>query len=330
MFLDKYIAEKGPTTDYDIFANNISIDVVIPTNDLFLAQYTNQGFNAMDIIVKLLAIENYYGMNDYGFSLYNKMQKKRVGENWEKRFKDLIKSVEENGLMNIKSIDTDINYSIHDGAHRLALAIFHNVKDLNVKVFNTSLLRRNYGIEWFYENGFDLVEIAIIMNKFNEVKERLNDPYYSIFWPPARNIFEKLEEELPKVEEGISVVDKEIIKLPRDTFKIFMYDVYNTDDIAKYKLDLKYQYLMNSLNKDSFKDDTLPFVVVRTKLDNPDFKMKALTGLPQSKATMRIKKQIRNDNSSLITDYYYDIIMHMTDNTIQNDDVKKILTRVKK
>ena len=57
--------------------------------------------------------------------------------------------------------------------------------------------------------------------------------------------------------------------------------------------------------------------------------MKGLTGLPQSKKTMRIKKQIRKDNSELITDYYYDIIMHMTDNTIQNRDLEKILKKVK-
>ena len=64
-------------------------------------------------------------------------------------------------------------------------------------------------------------------------------------------------------------------------------------------------------------------------MNDPDFKMKGLTGLPQSKKTMRIKKQIRSNNSNLITDYYYDIIMHMTDNTIQNKDVQKILCKVK-
>ena len=167
------------------------------------------------------------------------------------------------------------------------------------------------------------------MNKFKEVESKLNDPYYAIFWTPARNIFEKLEEELPKVESGIEIVDRELIRLPRDKFKKFMYDVYETDDIAKYKLDLKYQHLMMSLEKDNYTSETLPFVVVKTRLHDPDFRMKGLTGLPQSKKTMRIKKQIRNNNESLITDYYYDIIMHMTDNTIQNDDVAKILTKVK-
>lgn len=329
MFLDKYIEKTGKTTDCDIFKNGISIDITIPTNDLFLAQYDNGNFNAMDVIVKLLAIENYYGMNDFGFNLYNKMQEKRIGQNWEERFKTLIKSVEEKGLIDLHSIDTDISYSIHDGAHRLALAIFHGVKEMKIKTFNTELLRRRYGIEWFYENGFTEEEIEIIMNKFQEVESKLNDPYYTIFWTPARSIFGKLEDELPKVESGIEIVDSKLLRLPRDNFKKFMYDVYETDDIASYKLDLKYQHLMFSLDKDNYTSSTLPFVVVKTKLHDPDFRMKGLTGLPQSKKTMRMKNQIRDNNKSLITEYYHDIIMHMTDNTIQNNDVAKILAKVK-
>ena len=329
MFLDKYIAEKGISTDYKLFGEDIYTDVIVSTKDLFLAQFDNGDYNAMDVIVKILAIENYYGLNDYGFNLYNKMQEKRVGENWETRFKTLIKSVEDNGLMDVKSIDTDINYSIHDGAHRLALSIYHNVDKIKIRVYNTDILRRRYGIEWFSNNDFTNDEISIILKKFKEVVTKLNDPYYSIFWPPARNIFNKLENEITNVETGISTIDKEILFLPRDKFRKFMYDVYETDDIAKEKLDLKYKYLNNSLDKDNYSEDKLPLVVMRVKLDDPDFRLKGLTGLPQSKKTMRIKKKLRNDNSNFVTDYYYDIIMHMTDNTYQNDDVAKILTKVK-
>ena len=329
MFLDKYIEENGKTTDYDIFKDNISIDVVVPTNDLFLAQFADGDFNAMDVVVKLLAIENYYGLNNFGFDLYNKMQMKRIGENWEDRFKKLIKSVEDNGLVDISSIDTDINYSIHDGAHRLALAIFHNVDAIKIKLFNTSVLRRKYGIDWFIDNGFTDEEISIIISKFKEIVNKINEPYYTIFWPPARNIFDKLEKEIETVEDGIEIIDKEVIALPREKFKNFMYDVYSTDDIAKFKLDLKYQHLNESLDKDKYSEEKLPFVAMKVKLENPDFRMKGLTGLPQSKKTMRIKKQIRNNNEQYVTDYYYDIIMHMTDNTYQNDDVEKIITKVK-
>lgn len=86
---------------------------------------------------------------------------------------------------------------------------------------------------------------------------------------------------------------------------------------------------MNSLSKDGYSSEKLPIVILQTILDIPDFKMKGLTGLPQSKKTMRLKKQVRAQNSPLITEYYYDIIMHMTDNNIQNEDVGKILKKIK-
>ncbi len=326
MYLDKYIEENGKITDYGIFKNNgISGVVTIPTSDLFLAQFKNGIYNAVDIVVKYMAIENYYGCNNNGFNLYNKMQHMRIKENWEDRFKNLINKIEKNGYRAESLIETDINYSIHDGAHRLAMALLMGKKNINVKVFNTQLYRRDYDIAWFINNGFTTEEINQIQVKLKEILQRINEPYYCIFWPPARNIFHKLEQDIVSVEDGVFIQDKKVIHLPRNMFKKFIYDIYSTDDIAQYKLDLKYQHLMASLEKDNYSSDYLPIEMISTILDIPDFKMKGLTGLPQSKKTIRLKKQVRTNNCNFISDYYYDIIMHMTDNNIQNEEVKLIL-----
>lgn len=37
MFLDKYIEENGMHTDYPVFGNSDHVDLLISTNDLFLA-----------------------------------------------------------------------------------------------------------------------------------------------------------------------------------------------------------------------------------------------------------------------------------------------------
>lgn len=329
MFLDKYIKENGKLTDYGVFKEDgISGIVTIPVSDLFLAQFKNGIYNAVDVVVKYMAIENYYGCNNNGFNLYNKMQRMRIKENWEERFKNLINEIERNGYSDESLVETDINYSIHDGAHRLAMALFMGIKNINVRVFNTDLHRRDYDITWFINNGFTAEEINQIQEKLNEILKKINEPYYCIFWTPARNIFHKLEHDIVSVEDGVFIQDKKVIELPRNIFKKFIYEIYSTDDIAPYKLDLKYQHLMASLEKDNFSSDYLPIEVVSTILDIPDFKMKGLTGLPQSKKTMRLKKQVRAKNCDLISDYYYDIIMHMTDNNIQNEDVKLILRKV--
>lgn len=86
---------------------------------------------------------------------------------------------------------------------------------------------------------------------------------------------------------------------------------------------------MQSMDMDGYQDEKYTVFVMELKIDNPDFRLKPLSGLPQSRSTMRLKKKIRDSFKEKITDYYYDIIMHLTDNQLQNDAVKKIINDVK-
>lgn len=326
MFLDKYILENGCGSDFPIFQNNDHTIITMPTNDLFLAQFVNDTYNAYDIIVKYLAIEQFYGNNDFGFDLYNKMQKIRTGKDWQKRFEELIKSFE-SGCDENSCIETDLNYSIHDGAHRTAIAIYNGIESLNVKLFNTYLYRRSYGFDWFLRNNFTTEEKEIILNKYDELYRKNNKPYYCILWSPSRELFEIIEEKLLTEDQITEICSSQIVYVPKDEFKKFIYDIYSTDDIKKEKLNIKYDKIMNSMLKDNYSPDFYPIKVMKIIMKNPNFRVKPITGLPQSKTTMQLKTNIRDEYQSLITDYYYDIIMHMTDNTIQNNDVEKILNR---
>lgn len=329
MRLSEYIDENGNHTNEKIFSERSSVDVFVNTEDLFMAQFINGNYNAMDVIVKYLAIENYFGLNNFGFNLYNEMQNARIGEIWELRFKDLIKSFEEKGYDNNFPIETDINYSIHDGAHRLALAMFLNIKKIKVRAFNASLTRKLYGLDWFSSNGFDDQKIEYIRTKYNEILNKFNTPYYCILWPPAYDEFSSIEKEIMSSDSIHSVVSKKDIMLNLTELKNLIYEVYSTDDIAKEKLDFKYQSIINSLQKKYEGNGLFSLKVFELILKNPDFKMKLLTGLPQSKASMEIKSDIRKTYSKYITDYQYDIIIHMTDNSYQNEEVKKILIKRK-
>ena len=162
MWLDKYIKEVKLATDFPVFNGGEFFCTRLHATDLFLCQYLNGEFNALDVVVKYIAIECYYGINDYGMNLYRKMQTKRVNEDWTERFDNLIKSFEHGIDMN-SWIKTDVNYSIHDGAHRLALSLYHGYKTVPVKIFNVEISRRYYGINWFIENGFTDQEIEIIL-----------------------------------------------------------------------------------------------------------------------------------------------------------------------
>ena len=324
MWLEKYIKEVGVATDYPKFNGEECVFVNLKATDLFLAQYYNGEFNAIDIVVKILAIEDYYKMNDFGFELYRKMQLKRVGEDWTERFIKLIKSFE-NGIDMESWIKTDLYYSIHDGAHRLALALYHGYEDVPVRVFNVEVQRRYYGINWFRENGFSEKEIALITAKLNEVLHKCRKPYFCILWPPARFQFANIVNCLEDTQEGIHIVNQFEMQFTRGALKKFIYDVYETDDIMKYKLDLKYQHMMNSMDTDNYAEKLYMIYVIELQIDNPDFRLKPLSGLPQSRTTMRIKKKIRDMFKDKVTDYYYDIIMHLTDNQLQNDAVEEII-----
>lgn len=324
MWLEKYIKEVGSATDYPKFNGKDCIYVNLKATDLFLAQYHDCEFNAIDIVVKFLAIENYYKKNDFGFELYRKMQMKRVGEDWTERFVKLIQSFE-NGIDMESWVKTDLHYSIHDGAHRLALALFHGYEDIPVRVFNVEVQRRYYGINWFRENDFSEKEISLIMSKLNELLHKCRKPYFCILWSPARLQFANIANCVEDIEEGIHIVDQFGMKFTRETLKKFIYDVYETDDIMKYKLDLKYQHMMMSMEADNYNENLYGIHVIKLQIDAPDFRLKPLSGLPQSRTTMRIKKKIREMFKEKVTDYYYDIIMHLTDNQLQNNAVEEII-----
>lgn len=327
MFLSKYVKEVGMMTDYPKFNGGEFLDVNLTTTDLFLAQYVNNDFNAVDVAVKYLAIENYYGKNTYGFELYRKMQIKRIGENWTERFKNLIRSFE--GGMDMTSwIEADVNYSIHDGAHRLALALYHNYDNIHVRVFDVEVQRRTYNLEWFVDNGFTNEEIHLIHLKLMELLNTSRKPYYCILWPPARNCYWQIIQQFEQIEHGVHITNCDCLDVPKKDFKKFIYSIYETDDIMQYKLDLKYQRMLESLKIDKYQPTTYQMLIVKFTIDNPDFRLKPITGLPQSKATMRMKKQIRGDFRNKITNYYYDIMMHVTDNEIQNSDVQRIINEI--
>ena len=137
--------------------------------DLIKAQFYRDSFQAFDTIVRLLAVENYYGINNYGMNLYIKMQQKRGSyeDHNEASFRQLIQSWDKNGYDDSYRIEVDRKMVLYDGSHRLALAIYHGVENISVKAIFSDIGCRNYGIDWFAQNGFTEEEIDIINRRFS-------------------------------------------------------------------------------------------------------------------------------------------------------------------
>lgn len=156
------------------------VEIYFDTVSLFKRTLGNKLNNA-DLIIRLLAIDNYFGKNDYGFEIYKNMQQVRIKTNneiiiknreWEKEFRELIKSFEINGYINDYPVEISKDFRVFNGAHRLCCALAFNIKKIPV-TFTREYIDRiwyDYSMDWFKNNGLSSVEKYIIQ-KYNELKD---------------------------------------------------------------------------------------------------------------------------------------------------------------
>lgn len=153
---------------YKITVKHMTYDV----EEIFIQQNLLSGYNRLDTVVRYLAIEEYYGKNNYGFNLYKKMQGKRINEEYVKgsveRFRALIESWDKKGYNSSSEITLDNNNFLIDGSHRLALALYHRISNISCKVYKKNTVIE-YGISWFVQNGFTVEEMKIIQDKCDEL-----------------------------------------------------------------------------------------------------------------------------------------------------------------
>ena len=127
-------------------------------------------FARSDFFVRLLAIENYYGKNDFGIDIYNKMQKQKGAKAFDRgkcSFCNIVESFEKNGF-----ILHENNYIVMNkvlrltaGAHRLACCLYFYIESVPFYVdFNTKkdTIR---GVKWFRDKKFDSKSINRIIER---------------------------------------------------------------------------------------------------------------------------------------------------------------------
>ena len=143
---------------------------------LLLRQLRNGSFNRYDLIVIYMAIEQFYSKNDFGFSLYEKMQKKRMEYRGDKNdrhntideFIGLLNNIEKNGFDYQSVITIDKNQQLCDGAHRFSSAIYFKIPVISVKVLREKSVIV-YGINWFKKYQFNTEELEMIKRKKDEI-----------------------------------------------------------------------------------------------------------------------------------------------------------------
>ena len=339
-----------------------------PVSDMFLMQVSQREnqfnqYQAYDFAIRYLAIENYYGINDYGFEFYKKMH--TVGGNYgqinetEKYYEDarkrnktpilggvgkieqhsveqftrLIESVEENGYDENTVIMADRNLLSMNGSHRSTLALYHDLDFINVEV-HKELFQRRFTRNWFLANGFEMEEVAIIDDAMKRIMHKCKEKtgyFYCILFPPAEKYFDEIVFDIDKVDpDNISVVEFQDYEWEVPEFVGFLKGVYHFDSILPHNFERKLYYILRSSH---IRENKVNLRIVTLNIKNPMYRLKDDNGMPESVATVRLKEVIRSryrDKEKCFTEHYigdyaHDVIIHSSDNFISNKAFRELL-----
>lgn len=282
--------------------------------DIFFQENVSTGFKRYDMIVRLLAIENYYGLNEYGWNLYERMQEAHLGVNEGmpavERFRALIQSYEEKGYDENSAIVLDNRLMIWDGSHRMALAFYHHHYLINalvqpiahdVDVSNTSFS--------FMKIGFTKEEENIIFDRYGQLTKECIRPFVVTLWKPIVKHYDKITYHLSKFGKIVSYHDVELTDF---NYGSLMLKIYSCDDGTEDGIKQKI------LCQQGYRPNKLRFIYLNVY--NPNYRIKGKTLNPISQTCERLKRNIRQTYKKYIPNYneIHDGIIHIGDNYAQN------------
>lgn len=160
--------KPGPKADIQYTKKMMSVAEIVDK------QYRKGRFNRMDMVMRLLCIDEYYENERKPgkmFKIYRKMQHSRIlkirhirpdkfpkgfEQKRARQFVELIKSFEEKGYdMNAKAIRLDKDFELANGSHRMAMCIHFGIPEIPIKWPSDSTKpRRGYSLKWFTKRGF--------------------------------------------------------------------------------------------------------------------------------------------------------------------------------
>lgn len=297
--------------------------ITMDVRELFLQQNADifkMDYQRLDIIVKYLAIENYYGKNDYGFNLHQKLQKLRknqsayMPEGYElisrEAFRNLIQSIEKNGWDNESEISVDNRLFLTDGAHRVAACLYFGIEHVRVQVLDDEIDILPFTVDYLENGGFTKEEVNIICKKAEELLERCKVKISCVLWPPVEPYFDQIRNEIsPDCEYKDYIYSEE-------TFPRIVRGIYHIDDIDDWKIQMK----IDAMSKCPVKK----IRYMQLEVLAPYFRLKQMNAHTISVVGENIKQVIREKYSKLVDNYIYDIIIHTGDNFEQSEYIKKL------
>jgi hypothetical protein len=136
--------------------------------------------------------------------------------------------------------------------------------------------------------------------------------YFSVtLWPPASAHFDAIEEDIAR---EYAVTDKTDYIYSDDEFEQISRAICTSDDISEWKLLRKQHYMYKGVNQLRQMTIHVPAPTWRKKERGKSLcvEMEAL------------KKKLRSKYKTYVPSYVQDILIHITDNTLQSETVNKL------
>lgn len=278
------------------FAMNRTVDI----RDIYFSEDSYSGYPIL-IAIDTLAIENYYGKNDFGMAIHEKhwdtIGARRDGVAYHD-FISLIKSVEKGGYdFNSKILLTRSNH-LSNGAHRAALAIYHGNYALGAEIlaFNYLKIADPKNTEWLVKSCFTDFEIKAILAKEKEIRQKINTGFSFIIWGEFFDKAEAIERDLSYFGETTRFKDLSFDCY--DDFAGFCRLFYLSDDTFVTRMPEGAFFIEKKL--DELREHPLKIRIL--KLAVPDYDFAAdLYGFPLSQKMLSIKLALRSKYQNVET-----------------------------
>ncbi len=292
-------------------------------NKLFSYQFNKNKFIHYDIVLKYLYIQAYFDdvpfERDKIYTLYSKMQIRRNNQNTKffiSKFNNLIESIRLNKYDLSSLIDVDSKNHLLGGNHRIACALYFELAIIPVRFYRWKYTKY-FDINWFYKHDFTAAECKYLEVKRKEIAIKHGIYFQIILWPPIKEYFNDIEN---SISLKCNVLESFTLSVDKNDFRCFLADVYEIDDIDKWKVDKKYI---------GMKDFKTSMRIINIEIPNPTFRRKA-NNSDICEEVENIKALYRKKYSAKIKNYFHDIIIHIGDNFEHTKAMKEVILKYEK
>jgi len=285
------------------------------TKEFIARQFNNKNddLNRYDIIVRYLAIEQFYNKNkaNMKYDLYGKMQLKRDNKQISKdRVISLVKDIKKRGYDTKSSILVNRLQQLVDGSHRSASALYLDEAKIPMIAhgYNEQV---EFGINWFRENEFTEDEISYIKQMKDEIFIEKGIFFPLILWPTVQNHFDEIQKRIAKKYRIVRTHN-----LLLEDLSEFTKELYTLDDIPLWQINQKI---------DGMGGEKPNIKILYLEIPKPKFR-KNENGKKVSITLEEFKARFRKiySKKANVRDYF---ILHAPDNFEDNQEAAKIIKK---